>query len=110
MSRKLTAVTAYSIPIILMIGLIPVVRNEYALTLIYAACIVALLNIRPERNDWLALIFGLLGITTAEWLFVSTGVETFTQHTLFGSMPLWLPFLWAYAFITIKRCLRILDR
>ena len=41
-------------------------------------------------------------------IFISTKVETFNRNSLFGVMPLWLPFLWAYTFVTIKRVINIL--
>lgn len=93
-----------------MIGLIPVIANDYALAAVYVAFIAGLMLIKSEKNDWAALIFGLIGITISEYIFISTGVETFTRNSLFGIMPLWMPLLWAYAFVTIKRSLRVLDR
>jgi hypothetical protein len=110
MTKKLGAIILYALPIVAMIGLIPVVLNDYVLTGIYIAFIIALLIIKRERNDIAALLFGLIGITVSEYFFVSTGVEVFTRNSLLGVMPLWLPFLWAYAFVSIKRSLRILDR
>ena len=38
-----------------------------------------------------------------EYFFIKTGVKTFNRNTLFNIMPLWLPFLWAYVFVAIKR-------
>ena len=110
MQRKIGSVALYALPIVFMIGLIPLIPNDYALTVIYSACIVALLFIKSEENDVTALLFGFVAISISEFFFVSTGVETFTRNSLFGIMPLWLPFLWGYAFVTIKRSLRILDR
>ena len=107
--RKIKVLIPYAIPIVLMIGLIPLITNDYVLAGVYCVCIVVLLRIKPEKNDVLALILGLVGITLSEYLFVTTGVETFTRNSLLGIMPMWLPFLWGYAFVTIKRCLRILD-
>jgi hypothetical protein len=46
----------------------------------------------------------------SEYLFIKTGVETFNRTTLFGLMPLWLPFLWAYGFVAIKRSTEILSK
>ncbi len=109
MYSKFGAVIVYSIPILIMIGLIPFITNDYLLTGVYVLFIAALLSIKSEKNDLLALVFGFVGITMSEFFFVSTGIEVFLRETLFGLMPLWLPFLWAYAFVTIKRCLRILD-
>ncbi len=110
MESKTRSIVFYCIPIALMIGSIPWVVDDYMLTVVYAACIAGLLSVKSEDHDVLALVFGFAAITVSESFFVSTGVETFTRNSLFGIMPLWLPFLWAYAFLTIKRCLRILDR
>ena len=108
--QKFTTITLYSLPIVGMIGLIPLVTNDYVLTGIYCICIVGVLLVRRHKFDVLACVFGFIGITLSELLFVSSGVETFTHQTLFGMIPLWLPFLWAYAFVTIVRCLRVMDR
>ena len=109
MLKKILPIGFYSLPILVMIGLIPLILNDYVLTIMYGLLIVALLSFKSERNDIIALIFGFAGITISEYFFVSTGVETFLRTSLFGIMPLWLPFLWAYTFVTIKRSLRILD-
>mgnify|MGYP001605826815 FL=1 len=93
-----------------MIGFIPFVLNDYLLAIIYLFFITALLVIRSEKNDLLVLVIGFVVITISELFFVSTGVETFTRNTLFGLIPIWLPLLWAYAFVTIKRSLGVLDK
>jgi len=92
-----------AIPIALMIGLIPVVRNDYLLSLIYVIIISIALAIKYEPKDMLVLVFGFFVMIAAEYFFVYTGVETFVRRSLLGFMPLWLPILWAYAFIGIKR-------
>jgi hypothetical protein len=51
----------------------------------------------------LLLGFGFIFMTLSEYLFISTGVEVFERDSLFGLMPLWLPFLWGYGFVVIKR-------
>ncbi len=108
MGVKIRITVFYCVPIVLLVALIPFIANDYLLTGIYAACIAALLFFKSEKHDWLILVFGFLAMIGAEALFVSTGVETFTRHTLFGLMPLWLPFLWGYAFVTMKRVLKVL--
>lgn len=110
MVEKLVRICLYAVPIILMIGIIPLVTDEHVLATIYVLCAVVLLATKPEKNDLAAYAFGLVGITISETFFVGTGVETFARQGLFGIMPVWLPFLWAYAFVTIKRTLRILDQ
>lgn len=98
------------VPVILMIGLIPLVQNDYVLTLVYAMIICTLLFLKHEHKDILIFTFGFIVMVVSEYLFVSTGVETFVRNSLLGVMPLWLPFLWGYGFIAIKRSVQILDR
>jgi len=93
-----------------MIALIPFVKNDYILAGIYAVLTIATLSVKKHKNDILFLVFGFVGLTISEYLFVSTGVETFIRNTLFGIMPFWLPFLWAYAFMVIGRSIKILDQ
>ena len=106
--HKLIRILLNVIPVALMIGLIPLVPNDYFLTAIYIGVAVFAFVIRREKYDYLAYFLGLIGMTVSEYFFISTGVETFTRNSLLGLMPLWLPFLWAYAFVVMKRSLRIL--
>ena len=99
----------YVFIILVMIGLIPIVENDFVLAGIYTLFILITLTIKREPNDWIFLIFGFVGLFFSEYFFISTGVETFNRHSLFGIMPFWLPFLWAYAFMIIGRSIRILD-
>ena len=108
MIKKATQIFINTIPIIVMIGLIPLVANDYLLTAIYVAIIIAALAVKRSKNDILVLIFGFFIMIVAEYFFVMTGVETFSRNTLFGLMPLWLPFLWAYGYIAIKRAIELL--
>ena len=107
--KKILKIFANALPILLMIGLIPFVTDDYLLTALYVAIIAIALFIKRERNDLTLLIFGFIIMIVSECLFVGTGVETFTRRTLFGIMPLWLPFLWAYGFVAIKRSAEILN-
>lgn len=93
-----------------MIGLIPVIRNDHLLTAVYGTIIAAAFATRYERKDWLFLVFGTGIMILSEAFFISTGVETFTRTSLLGIMPLWLPVLWGYAFVAIKRAILILDQ
>lgn len=92
-----------------MIGLIPVVGNDYWLALIYCLIIAVSFWIKHEKNEHIILIFGFFAMIVSEYIFVSTGVETFKRNTLFGLMPIWLPFLWGYAFVAIKRGVKLLE-
>lgn len=92
-----------------MIGLIPFIQNDYFLTLVDIGIIVAVLVTKYESKDILFLLVGFFVMTVSEVFFVSTGVETFTRNTFFGVFPLWLPVLWAYSFMAMKRVIVILN-
>jgi len=108
--KKVLPIFVNTIPVIVMIGLIPFIKNDYILTLIYVGIIAISLAVKFERNDLPVLIFGFLIMIASEYLFISTGVEAFQRNTLFGIMPLWLPFLWSYGFVAIKRSVEILNK
>ena len=93
-----------------MIGLIPFIQDDYILTLIYIFIILLSITIKCEHNDFKVLVLGFLIMTVAEFLFVSTGVEIFLRISFLNTMPLWLPFLWAYGFVVIKRSSFILNK
>ncbi|MDO8521678.1 MAG: hypothetical protein Q7S08_00110 [bacterium] len=109
MTRVFYNVFLNVIPIVLMIGLIPLVENDFLLTGIYAGIIVVSFFIRYGKNDIIFLVFGLCVLTVSEYFFISTGVEVFERHTLLGVMPMWLPVLWGYAFVAIRRSIVILE-
>ena len=109
MTKAILKIFLQSAPVILMIGLIPLVPDDFTLTVLYCGLIGAAFGIRYEKRDLVFLIFGFVVITISELFFVSTGAEIFTRASLFGLIPLWLPFLWAYAFVAIKRSIIILD-
>lgn len=106
---KVYKVFLNTIPVLAMIGLIPFVLNDYLLTVIFIGIIFLAFLLKRDKNDLLVLAFGFVIMIAAEYLFVSTRVETFNRHTLLGLMPLWLPFLWAYGFVAIKRSVEILN-
>lgn len=107
--NKATQLFLNAVPVLLMIGLIPLVKNDFLLTAIYLLIIGSALVIKRESKDIAILIFGFFVMIASEYLFVSTGVETFNRNSLLGVMPLWLPFLWAYGFLAIKRGVKILE-
>lgn len=92
-----------------MIGLIPIIENDYVLTVFYVLIIFLSFKIKKEKGDMFIFLFGFCAMILSEMVFISTGVETFVRNTLFGLMPIWLPFLWGYGFVAIKRGLKILE-
>ncbi len=105
------AVRAFMIgfPVLIMIALIPIVRNDFVLAGIYLG-IIAVSSLRYGRHDLLFLIIGFVVLFFSEYLFISTGVETFERRSLFGVMPVWLPLLWAYVFVAIKRGVLVIEK
>ena len=93
----------YFAVIVIMLALIPVIANDYALTGIYLVFILSAIVFKKERSDFMFLAVGFTGLTFGEYVFVSTGVETFNRNSLFGIMPLWLPLLWSFIFLSMKR-------
>lgn len=109
MPRKPLGIALNAAPIIIMIALITLVQDDILLAALYAAIIIALLAVRNERADLIAFFFGLFIMTFFEWLFVNTGVEVFSRDSLFGVMPLWLPVLWGYGFVAIRRSVTLIS-
>jgi hypothetical protein len=93
-----------------MIALIPFVLNDYLLAGIYGLIITIIILINRGKKDLLALSFGFFIMIFFEFLFVKTGVETFQRNSLLGVMPLWLPFIWAYSFLAIKKSIEVLTK
>ncbi len=108
--KKLLAIALNTVPVLLMIGLIPFVANDYVLSALYLVIIVIALSIKRTPLDLTALIAGFVLMTIAEYLFVSTGVETFARVSFLGVMPLWLPILWAYGFVAMKRIVYLIGQ
>jgi len=108
--KKVLKIFLNSVPVLFMIGLIPLIKDDYVLAVIYIIIsIIFLFIIKARRNDFIVYIFGFMIMTINEYIFISTGVETFIRNSLFGLMPLWLPFLWAYGFVVISRSVKILE-
>jgi hypothetical protein len=106
--QKLVRILLNALPVLAMIALIPLVADDYILTFIFVVIIALSFLVRYERQDTLALVLGVLVMTLGEYIFISTGVETFERISFLGVMPLWLPVLWGYCFVAIKRTARIL--
>jgi len=109
LKNKILNIFLNAIPIPIMIGLIPIIQNDYFLTIVYVGIILVSFLIKKEKGEILIFFLGFFIMILSEVVFVSTGVETFIRNTLFGLMPLWLPFLWGYGFVVIKRGLKILE-
>lgn len=108
-NKKKSEIILNTIPILIMIGLIPVILNDYYLSLIYVGIIAISFLFKKEKNDIKIFIFGFFAMIISEIIFTSTGVEIFIRNSLFGLMPIWLPLLWGYSFVVMKRVIKILE-
>lgn len=108
--KKILNILKEVLPIVIMIGLIPWIASDYLLTIIYIILIIIFFSIKREKSDTSVFVFGLIAITLSEYFFINTGVETFLRQSLFGVMPLWLPLLWGYGFVAIKRSVKIIEK
>ncbi len=108
--KKVKNILINSIPILVMIGLIPLVKNDYILTLLFIGIILLAFFVHRRKYDVLAFFVGFFLMTIAEYLFIKTGVEIFLRNSLFGVMPLWLPFLWGYGFVSMKHIEQTISR
>ena len=108
--KKAKKIFLNCIPILAMMALIPLVSNDYVLTLLHVIIIGIAFSIYRRKYDVTAFIVGFVLMTVAEYLFIRTGVETFARDSLFGVMPLWLPFLWGYGFVSMKHIVQVISR
>lgn len=109
MARKIRKIFFEALPALVMLGLIPLIKNDYNLSLVYIVIISLSFYLKKEKYDFFVFVFGFVVMTIFENLFVKTGVETFQRNSLFGIMPLWLPLLWGYGFVVIKRAINVID-
>ncbi len=103
MIKNIKFIVSEMIPILVMIGLIPLIKNDYLLTGLYVIIILLAFKIKYIKHEWKVYLGGFILMVFFEWIFISTGVETFVRNSLFGIMPLWLPFLWGYGFVAVTR-------
>jgi hypothetical protein len=109
MKNKTQLIILNAIPILVMMSLIPFVQNDYILTALYIGIIFISFIVKIEKKEVTIFLFGFFVMILSEAMFISTGVETFVRNSLLGLMPLWLPFLWGYCFVAMKRCVKILN-
>lgn len=109
MKNKATYIILNAVPILVMMGLIPIIKNDYILTFSYIVIILISFTFKKENNEIFIFLFGFFIMILSEAVFISTGAEVFQRNSLFGLMPLWLPFLWGYCFVAMKRGIKILN-
>ena len=108
--KKSTEILYNALPILGMVGLVPLVPNDYLLAIICIAIIISAFFVKTSKHDLVIFTVGFFTMILVEWLFTSTGVETFNRNSLLGIMPIWLPIIWGYGFVSIKRLIEIIDQ
>lgn len=91
------------LPILVMISLIPLIKNDHLLSALYIILIIILFKIKYQKNELIIFLTSLILMAFFEFIFIKTGVETFSRKSLFNLMPLWLPILWGYGLVAGKR-------
>ncbi|OGM96603.1 MAG: hypothetical protein A3B86_00620 [Candidatus Yanofskybacteria bacterium RIFCSPHIGHO2_02_FULL_38_22b] len=108
--NKIYKIFLNSIPILVMVGLIPLISNDFLLTAAFGLVVVVSFLKKREPKESLIFVAGFLLMVFFEYIFILTGVEVFYRNSLFGVMPIWLPLLWAYGFVAMSRIVKILDK
>lgn len=96
-------VFAYVLVVLFLMGLVPFILNDYILAVIYVGFIALFVLLKKQNGDLVFITTGFLASFLGEYFFLSAGVEKFNRTSLLGIMPLWLPFLWSFIFLVMKR-------
>ena len=97
------------VALVIMIGLIPTMTDDLWLTGTYVLIAALSIWFDYQRGDVSIFIIGGAALLVSEYFFISSGVEVFVRHSLFGVMLVWLPVLWGFAFVVIRRCLTVIE-
>ena len=108
--KKSAEILYNALPILAMMGLVPLVLNDYLLAIICIAIIIGAFFVKISKHDLTIFAVGFFTMILVEALFIRTGVETFNRNSLLGIMPIWLPIIWGYGFVSIKRLIEIIER
>lgn len=106
--KEVVGILLNLIPVFFMISLIDRIKDDFLLAGAFVAVIIVSLLIKYEKKDIHILVLGLVMMTIFEYIFIMAGAENFNRRSLFGIMPIWLPVLWSYGFVAIKRTVNIL--
>lgn len=77
--KKIKGIALNIIPIIFLIGMIPIIQDDYVLVGIYIFTIIISFMIKREKHDITIFLFGFIALTISEYFFIRTGVETFVR-------------------------------
>ena len=98
------------IPLFLVLVIFFFTQNEWLVTLGIVVLITISFLIKYYKNEWRVLLFGII----LGFLFEIAGdlvyqAQYWENASLFG-IPVWLPLMWGYGFIFIRRIGNILTK
>lgn len=78
-------------------------RNNFLLFVIYIFLILLLIYIHKDKSELVIFIYGVVIGTIIEVIGTQiSGYQSFAKPD-FGGIPVWLPVVWGYGFIAMKR-------
>ena len=105
----ITKIVLESIPILIMLSLVYFIKDDYILAITYIFLLVGFFNVHYEKNDIKMFFLGMILMIFFELIFLNTGIEKFERTSLLNMMPIWIPLLWGYGFVVIKRISLLLN-
>ena len=67
--RKLGYIALNFVPIVVMIALIPIIKNDHLLAVVYLIIVAVSLFIKRDEKDFLVFFLGLVMLTISETIF-----------------------------------------
>lgn len=78
-------------------------QNTLVLSLIYLAASLLLIYLHKDRTEFMIFLYGALIGSIVEVIGVNiSGYQSFSKPDILG-IPIWLPIVWGYGFVAIKR-------
>lgn len=91
------------LPLFFALGVLLLIGNELLMTAVIIAIVLISFKIQYKKNEWKLFFIGLiLGLSFELFGDAIYKLQTWQQTSLFG-LPLWLPVLWGYGFVIIRR-------
>lgn len=101
--KKILEIAKNSLVLFAMLIIFYFIKSEMWITIAMLALILISFKIRYEKGEWKIIVFGLI----LGFLFEIAGdavykLQNWNHNLLFG-IPLWLPLMWGYGFVLIRR-------
>ncbi len=101
--RKISEIAKNSFALFAMLIIFYFIKSETWITVLMLALILVAFKLKYERGEWKVLFFGMV----LGFFFEIAGDAVYKlqnwNHTLLFGIPLWLPLMWGYGFVLIRR-------